>query len=672
MEVYLFGVIFILILLPILYFIPIGINLKEKVLIAIVSFILAEIGLFLNQFLGIWKTLLILVLLAVVVTYIVETRIRPRLVDKGRREVVFEDNGGSPDLLIKKEEPILLDSDGDHESDGDYDLGQEAIDRLLSEMNKSKTEQIEGIPNVSLDDIQNRDFDIQNEDYIEPVKDTFVNKENTDDEIEVIQPENTSLATQTDIDVRDIEELLNEEISPQNQEVEIDVLPEEDPSILAKSIDADFEIDFEKQLEDHTSENSHEVNNSYEDELLLERSKLFDHLNELEGGNDRIEELSDTKPIDEVEVEENQSTELVESLMEQLDEINPIEELLVDEPVEPNESVLEALEEIEPIEKTEGEKPEESIENMLDELDVVAPTEQTDANQHDEPIEEKIEELDEVESIEQAVEDQQDELIEDMIEELEEVLPNEQTGADHHDESMYDIVDELEEILPNEKTDADQPNVSIDDIVPIEQTKETQPEESIEDVLDDLDEIGQTEQIKEVRPVESIEGIANPDQSDHFVDDLLEGENEQQEIEESHKIMDDIEDITTSEELQKGDTIVEEYVLEEKDDDNTSEEISETRSEIQRQMLQTMVTQLNFSKSRLSDEEYENLVLEYMHPSLPALEYYTFAYMLIEHYISKGQFDKLTLLINELYNKFEKYPVIKLQLDYLIEKYNNS
>ncbi|KEF39457.1 hypothetical protein M670_01225 [Schinkia azotoformans MEV2011] len=569
MEVYVFGVIFILILLPILYFIPIGISLKEKILIALVSFILAEIGLFLNKFLGIWKTLLLLVLFAVVVTYIVETRIRPRMGnDKGGRKALPMDNGNNQNALNIKDEPSFLENDLDNESDGDYDLGQEAIDRLLTEMKKSKTEQIEEIPNASLADIHNHDLDIQNEDYIEPVENMQNNKEITDDELEVIQPVNSLFEKETDFNVNEMKEFIDE--------------PEEDLSQLAKSIDANFEIDFEKQLETYALDdnNYYEENKPYEAELLFERIQLFEHLEDIEGGIAK-EVFEDIKLTD--EVEEGQTINSFESIEDLLEEVDPNEQPTAEEPVESFENLLEELEEVGPIEEIDAVQPADSFESVLDDLDVIESDTQ--------------EAVDEIET----------------------------------NDSIKSSLEELEEIEP---------------FALIEQTNEEEQVQSIESVLE------------EIIPFER-EQLGH---SNQLVEEIL--------TEENHKIMDDIEDITTSEEMQKGDTIVEEYVQEAKDDDNILEEISPSRSEIQRQMLQTMVAQINFSKLRLPNDEYEDLVRAYMQPAMPAHEYYTFAYLLIEHYINNGQNDKLMILINELYNKFEKYPAIKLQLDYLIEKYN--
>lgn len=640
MEVYVFGVIFILILLPILYFIPIGISLKEKVLIAIVSFLLAEIGLFFNQFLEIWKTLLILVLLAVVVTYIVETRIRPRLADdKGGSKVLSMDNGDSLKIIAKKDEPNFVESNVDNESDGDYDLGQEAIDRLLSEMNKSKEENVEVTPTASPDNIYNSDLDIQDEDYIEPVEDIFFNKENTDYAIEVTKSADSSFEEEIDNYMIENKDTLTEEELTQNQQFENDIFPEEDLLQLTKSIDADSEIDFEKQLENHTSDDhSYEEHKPYEDELLNERTQLFEHLDEIDGGID-MEDPADMKHID--EVVEGHSNKSIESIEDLLEEIVPI-----DQPAEEIQA--------------------ESFGNVLNELEEVGPFEQSDAEHPVQSFETVLDELEEIDSNEQEAVDKSMDSIESLLEELEEIEPFEPMDVNESDESLEKVVEELEEIRP------------------IEQTNEVQPEVSLENVLEELDQIGEYEQMNEEESVQTVESVLEeleemkpvgqeePVHSEQLIGEILAEKTELQAIEEKHKIMDDLEDITTSEEIQKGDTIVEEYVQEQMDDERTNEEISPTRSEIQRQMLQTMVSQINFSKSRVTDEEYENLVRAYMQPSLPALEYYTFAYMLIEHYINKGQFEKLTILINELYTKFEKYPVIKLQLDYLIEKYNNS
>lgn len=500
LEVYIFGIVIILILIPILYFIPIGMNFKEKLLIAVTSFLLAEIGLFVIQYLSIWKTMLILVLLAVIVTYFVETRIRPKLADKKVPNNISSKNSwNSPDSENSMAESIDEPVDEINDSDmGDYDLGQEAIDRLLADMKKAKTDQKDTSLNPSSDDSQI----LHNDDYIESAQKTVLIKEDHDD----IEEE------------KEIQETL------------------EDPLQITQSIDVDLEIDFEKQIQASTVDDKiSEVKSGPEDDLLLLRSQLFEHLNELED-SDKNEELDKMKPIPQ-DVNEKQNIDSIENLLEELDEL-------------------------EPFEQTEEEQKVGVVEDIIEELDGI------------EPIQQENEEINES-SLE---------------------LPTEEIEMPHQ---QLDTVDKLE--------------------------------------------------------------------------DVLQEENEHQALEDHHKIMDDLEDITTSEMMQNDDTIVEEFLEQQREVSEIAvEDISPTRSEIQRQMLQTMVSQINIIKSSLTSEEYEDLVRAHMQPSLPNLEYYTFAYMLIEHYITQGQHEKLTLLIKELYDKFDMYPVIKQQLDYLIEKYKKN
>jgi len=101
--------------------------------------------------------------------------------------------------------------------------------------------------------------------------------------------------------------------------------------------------------------------------------------------------------------------------------------------------------------------------------------------------------------------------------------------------------------------------------------------------------------------------------------------------------------------------------------ENQGFELPETKT--QQQMLNAMVENLHLSKQTLSPDEYANLVRSYMQPDLPDQYYFTFAFLLIEHFISQQEFNKLSDLLQNLNSKASKYPILKQQINYLIERY---
>ncbi|WP_276210364.1 hypothetical protein [Heyndrickxia coagulans] len=90
---------------------------------------------------------------------------------------------------------------------------------------------------------------------------------------------------------------------------------------------------------------------------------------------------------------------------------------------------------------------------------------------------------------------------------------------------------------------------------------------------------------------------------------------------------------------------------------------------IQKQLLGVLVEQLNLYRLTQPADAYEQLVKAHLHPQLAPEDYFTFASLLIEHYIAEQQFGKLQALLKDLAETYVEYPVICEEIDFLRTKY---
>ncbi|MEZ0119618.1 hypothetical protein [Heyndrickxia faecalis] len=90
---------------------------------------------------------------------------------------------------------------------------------------------------------------------------------------------------------------------------------------------------------------------------------------------------------------------------------------------------------------------------------------------------------------------------------------------------------------------------------------------------------------------------------------------------------------------------------------------------IQKQLLGVLVEQLNLYRLTQPADAYEQLVKAHLHPQLAPEDYFTFAILLIEHYIAEQQFGKLQALLKDLAETYAEYPVIREEIDFLRTKY---
>ena len=92
-------------------------------------------------------------------------------------------------------------------------------------------------------------------------------------------------------------------------------------------------------------------------------------------------------------------------------------------------------------------------------------------------------------------------------------------------------------------------------------------------------------------------------------------------------------------------------------------------SALQTQLLDTLFYQVKLAKISYSDDEYVALIKAYLTDELPDQTFYQFSTLLLHHYIEKHEWDELNRNLVELKNRFQPYPILAKQLDYLYQTY---
>lgn len=98
----------------------------------------------------------------------------------------------------------------------------------------------------------------------------------------------------------------------------------------------------------------------------------------------------------------------------------------------------------------------------------------------------------------------------------------------------------------------------------------------------------------------------------------------------------------------------------------TVEENNEEVHMLPRPFMKNLLASLYAMRPLLSDEQYEQLIHKHLHPRLHEQDYYTFANVLMEHYIASKQYEKLYHIAKQLYGQYDGYPMIQQQLAHMI------
>ncbi|WP_282138757.1 hypothetical protein [Rossellomorea aquimaris] len=273
---------------------------------------------------------------------------------------------------------------------------------------------------------------------------------------------------------------------------------------------------------------------------------------------------------------------------------------------------------------------------------------------------------------------------------------------------------QVEDTVDSTQVEVDMAPIEMEDLYEIE--VDVAEEESENDISIEQDEPLQASEIKEIIPTVETESIkVDDDESEWFIENANEYEdigkmNETEEENESSDIVlseierlinepdetieyekeemkeafdddseavEDLEGLLASED-ELEDALVDDFVEDEKAEisegtkDRIVEDISEEdlhvhafpeRSRIMREVMKTMIEQITLSKSILSSHQMENMIKHYLHPSLHDQDYYTFARILMDHYISKGQYEDLHMFTDGIAKRFIEYPYIKMDIE---------
>lgn len=101
------------------------------------------------------------------------------------------------------------------------------------------------------------------------------------------------------------------------------------------------------------------------------------------------------------------------------------------------------------------------------------------------------------------------------------------------------------------------------------------------------------------------------------------------------------------------------------EEESSKESVTPLKSVFQTQMLHALVEEVMVQEEILSSYDYEHYVKQFLQPSLPPQDYYTFASLLVQHHIQHQHYEKLNDWLPDLIEKFSGYPIIKEELQYI-------
>ncbi|MEH7384761.1 hypothetical protein V7147_04990 [Bacillus sp. JJ1521] len=205
----------------------------------------------------------------------------------------------------------------------------------------------------------------------------------------------------------------------------------------------------------------------------------------------------------------------------------------------------------------------------------------------------------------------------DSLQVISDEQPNEDSGLEEI--PIIETVDhELEEIMVV-STDED-------DIILNPFENEQQIEEELPDSLEGINELEEIESIEVEIPENEVENETESDDLSSEELDAIDGETDIQDVQDNHNLL-------------------------------------------SQQLFATMISQIRLSRNKLSNAQYEKMIVDHLHPGISDHDYYTFVSLLIDHYIETKQYSELTSLISQNKTRFEKYPVILQEINFLLEEY---
>ncbi|QOR65707.1 hypothetical protein IM538_18130 [Cytobacillus suaedae] len=668
LENILFAFLALILLIPLLYFLPLGFKKQGKLLIIGISLLLALLGLLANTVLNLWQTSLLLLVLALAATYLIEKRLSTFIfVDKGTTQLDEEVKAPTEHVVPSETEEIV-----NAEVEVENERVMAPTEALL--FNKSIIDHQEDSLTHELDELDSFSNDPKtgiDEDTSGQVSDKELDEEWIDEKIHLD-------------DIKDQSLVHNEETTIDTQEVEAELNETDDASIVDYNIDEIINEAEENTIEDELEPTANDSRESISfdtlDELDYMEEDLLteDEIQEVEEDNYTIEAKQQAEEegiIEEEDLLVKQGATLIH------DETEVFKEELVEEEAEVLEEELlekeaEDLEEElveEEAEDLEEELVEEEAEDLEEEL-----VEEEAEDLEEELVEEEAEDLEE-ELVEEEAEDLEEELVVEEAEDLEEELVEEE-AEDLEEELVEEEAEDLEEELVEEEAEDLEEELVEEEAEVLEELVEEEAEDLEEELVEEEAEILEEELVDEGAKVleeelvdeeaEVLEEQLVEEEAEAVTVDRVEEENivvvDDEQVEEENKVVEEGQLLETED---AADILDEEVLTMNEEFEVVIPEENVKTKQVKQQMIHTMVAQLQRSRKYLSSREYESQVRAHLHPSLQSADYYTFSYLLIEHYISEHNDKELASLITHLKEKFTNYAIIQQQLQFLEEYY---
>ncbi|MGG1628954.1 hypothetical protein [Rossellomorea sp. NRS-1567] len=271
----------------------------------------------------------------------------------------------------------------------------------------------------------------------------------------------------------------------------------------------------------------------------------------------------------------------------------------------------------------------------------------------------------------------------DLIEETVNSVPVEEEIAPIELEELYEIeVDVAEEDFETDGSIKQDEPLQAVDIIEGYPAVETEPKKVDDDesewFIENAGEYEDNEAKKEIEEGNESSDIVLSEIERLIIDETdetIENENEEMKdvVDDQLEPVEDLEDLPGSEDELEDDFVEgEDPEIFEDTEDSIAEDISEEdlhvhalpkRSRIMREVMKTMIEQITLSKSILSSHQIENMIKHYLHPSLHDQDYYTFARVLMDHYISTEQYDDLQMFTDGISKRFNEHPYIKMDIE---------
>ncbi len=387
-------------------------------------------------------------------------------------------------------------------------------------------------------------------------------------------------------------------------------------------VDFDSEPDLEHIILEKEIKNAPEAQSEPAPVLTSEEFDFFQNQKDLENSN---VEYEDKPAASESELVEEWDEDLFLEVMEPLDDkevlseegsvlTNPTVSLLPEEVEEWDEDLF--LEVVEP-DETEAEVVDEWDEDLF--LEVLEP----------ETIKEELV------AEEELPVNKDENLISDAGKESEEVIS---LAELLESENLIEEIDPLEENVYVEMFTDSEAAASL----------EEQPEWVGQNVVEEID----SEEI--LKFIEEPEAAEGPEEIDEHLEIMEQDVEVIAERALEAPVMTDIDTSTEQQEAVKEDA---------------QSEMPVHKTKLQQELFQTLIEELKLAKKQKSDHDYELLVSSYLDDSLPHQDYYIFANILIQQYVQTKNQEKLSQLLERLEDKFQAYPVVLAEINYLKNRF---